>query len=274
MRFARVNDDRREAEPRLVGYCPRCGSPLVPKCGDFRVWHWAHRGIRHCDPWWEETEWHLVSKNRFPTAWQEILHRSEKGEKHIADVKTPDGRVVEFQHSPLSVDERRSREAFYAPLIWVVNGLRRKRDKPNFYKALQRISLKPSVYSSDPIECALLRDWLSSTTDVFFDFGSTEEDRAAFGKHVLWHLHPNMQGRVLLTPVSLDTFVSAVHQGLRFKRLRVVARAAPPTPMVLSVLPIPAVPNAYSSQNGWRRGPESFQQYLARKQRQRSRRRF
>ena len=38
-------------------------------------------------------------KNQFPTEWQEIIQRGNTGEKHIADVKTKDGWVIEFQHS-------------------------------------------------------------------------------------------------------------------------------------------------------------------------------
>ena len=53
------------------------------------MWHWAHRGSRFCDPWWEnETEWHRSWKGQFPVNWQEVVHQAETGEKHIADVKT------------------------------------------------------------------------------------------------------------------------------------------------------------------------------------------
>jgi competence CoiA-like predicted nuclease len=114
MRFALVEGRRLEAERSLSGKCPSCGSTMVPKCGERRVRHWAHRGVLQCDHWWEnETPWHRNWKNKFPAEWQEIIHQAENGEKHIADVKTTHGRVIEFQHSYLTIDERRSREAFY-----------------------------------------------------------------------------------------------------------------------------------------------------------------
>lgn len=101
MRYALVGGKRHAAERGLAGQCPACGAAMIPKCGERRVWHWAHRGERHCDHWWEpETEWHVAWKNRFPAEWQEISCPAENGEKHIADVKTPHGWVVEFQHSP------------------------------------------------------------------------------------------------------------------------------------------------------------------------------
>ena len=92
MKFAVVEGSRREAEPGLSGECPNCDSALVAKCGERRVWHWAHRATLHCDHWWEnQTEWHRTWKNEFPAEWQEIVHRTNNGERHIADVKTAHG---------------------------------------------------------------------------------------------------------------------------------------------------------------------------------------
>lgn len=44
------------------------------------------------------------------------------GEKHVADVKTIGGLVIELQHSAMSLEELRSREAFYGHMIWIVDG--------------------------------------------------------------------------------------------------------------------------------------------------------
>jgi hypothetical protein len=111
---------------------------MVAKCGEERIWHWAHQGTRTCDSWWEpETEWHRAWKGKFPIAWQEVIHPAENGEKHIADVKTDHGWVIEFQYSFIKPDERRSRNAFYPKLVWVVNGTRRKRDRAQFLRACE-----------------------------------------------------------------------------------------------------------------------------------------
>ncbi len=166
MKFALVNGQRQEAQPNLSGKCPTCDHPMVAKCGEVRMWHWAHQGSRFCDPWWEnETEWHRAWKDQFPDEWQEIVHHAENGERHIADVKTGDGWVIEFQHSSIRPDERRSREAFYRSLIWVVDGLRRKRDGGHFSRAWGKgesfypSSSKRRVPSAGG---ALLRDWAGS----------------------------------------------------------------------------------------------------------------
>lgn len=181
MKFALVNGSRCEAAPLLRGECPSCGAPLTAKCGGVRVHHWAHSGRRQCDHWWEpETAWHRAWKNEFPKDWQEIVQRAPDGELHIADVITDAGWVFEFQHSYISQAERRSRETFYTNLIWIVDGSRRSRDKKRFLSVFTegttaRIHEKryPGLKALFP-EGALLRDWIHSPAQVFFDFGDAD----------------------------------------------------------------------------------------------------
>ena len=96
--------------------------------------HWAHLAIRDCDSWAkEETEWHRAWKNKFPADYQEFIqHDGQSGERHIADVRTPHGLVIEFQHSHLKLLERAARERFYGNMVWVVDGTRLQRDYPRF----------------------------------------------------------------------------------------------------------------------------------------------
>lgn len=273
MKFALVGGHRKEAQPGLSGECPNCRSSMVAKCGDIRVWHWAHLGRRTCDHWWEnETEWHRTWKNRFPSEWQEIVHRDESGEKHIADVKTKDGRVIEYQHSYLRSEERQARETFYRPMYWVVDGLRRSRDRQKFLDALSRAKIfvgKPLTLSIPEVEGALLRDWADSRVPVFFDFGEINDLEEAFGFRtpVLWCLDPNgTQGWRHLVPIQRDNFAAAFIERLPLKawdcskQLERVQRN--------------------TAQVNFRSGPRGplratgFQQYLARKRRAQSRRRF
>ncbi len=107
MRFALVEGSKREPQPKQRGECPHCDEDMIAKCGRVKVWHWAHKGKRHCDQWWEnETEWHRSWKDEFPTDWQEIGQQDEEtGEKYLADVKTTHGLVIEFQHSLYDVND-------------------------------------------------------------------------------------------------------------------------------------------------------------------------
>lgn len=70
-----------------------------------------------------ETPWHSDWKKAFPIHFREktFLNRA-LGEYHRADVHTPCGTTIEFQNSPMSLAELKSREAFYPNLVWVLNG--------------------------------------------------------------------------------------------------------------------------------------------------------
>lgn len=188
MKYAIVEGQRREAQPNLVGTCPGCGAPMLAKCGDIKVWHWAHRWQRKCDPWWEnETEWHRAWKNAFPEECQEFVQTAEDGERHIADVKTGQSWVIEFQHSAIKLDERQSREGFYGNMVWVVDGLRRKHDLNQFLNAVTQgvqVSQRPLLINVHPLDCRLVKEWSTSTAPVFFDFGDRIQP------HGLWMLIP------------------------------------------------------------------------------------
>ena len=131
MKYALVDGQRQEAQPGLSGECPAWGCPMVARCGEFNVWHWAHRSRSHCDTWWEnEGPWHRNWKSQFPTAWQEVLQTAEDGERHIADVKTDRDWVLEFQNSYLNPQERRSRDAFYSPKLGKSSASISRRKRP------------------------------------------------------------------------------------------------------------------------------------------------
>jgi len=124
MKFALVNNQRTTPIPHTKGVCEICDEEVISKCGPIRPWHWSHKANSNCDPWWEnETPWHKEWKSNYPEQWQEVVHHDEvTGEKHVADVKTENGLIIEFQNSPLSVSELISRERFYKKIIWVING--------------------------------------------------------------------------------------------------------------------------------------------------------
>lgn len=173
MRFAIVNNRKVEATPGLIANCPGCNQSVTPKCGSQRVHHWAHSRNKMCDTWWEpETEWHRNWKNKFPIEWQEdFLTDNKTGEKHIADIGTEKGLVIEFQHSHINTQERLSREAFYKNLAWVVDGSRLKRDYPRFLKGKDLFTIiKNRIFRVDFPEDYFPCAWLESSAPVLFDF--------------------------------------------------------------------------------------------------------
>jgi competence protein CoiA len=138
-------------------------------------------------------------------------------------VKTDRGVVCEFQHSCLCRDERESREKFYQNMVWVVNGLRRARDRSRFFELLARASIvkaKPLIFTLPLNNCALLRDWVDSRKQVFFDFGDNSEpgDPPSFGGPVLWRLEPRSpKGEAHLSPVLKTSFLDKYRKGLPLK---------------------------------------------------------
>lgn len=219
MKLALINGDKSEATKGARGFCPSCGSELIARCGEVKVNHWAHKG-NHCDPWWEnETEWHRSWKSKFPIEWQEVVRFDENGEKHIADVKTGSGYVLEFQHSYLNPEERRSRNAFYSKLVWVVDGARRITDRSQFQKILKESApLRanvPIIKVHFPDECRLFKEWHDSNALVFFDF----QDEADSEQSVLWFLFPKTSsGDVYLSPFSRVKFIE-LHNNNKFDEL-------------------------------------------------------
>ena len=219
MRFAFFKDERIEATKGAKGVCPSCGSELIARCGEIKIHHWAHK--KNCnDHWWEnEKEWHRNWKNKFPKEWQEIIHKDESGEKHIADVKTPDDWVIEFQHSAIKPEERRSRNEFYnknSKLIWVVDCKRRKTDVKQFTNELFYSfgTSSPSILEVYA-DSRLLKEWKNNNSYVFLDFGNIEIDGSDF-----WCICPLAYDRkAFVTPISRRKFIDYLNNNNAFEKM-------------------------------------------------------
>src|SRR5215813_10548235 len=213
MRFALANGQRIEAFPGGRAKCRRCDGEVIAKCGTHRVAHWAHRGMRDCDTWAEkETEWHRAWKNKFPAECQEFIqYDGQSGEKHIADVRTAHGLVIEFQHSHLDPLERAARERFYRNMVWVVDGTRLQRDYPRFNRG--KDNFRPTAVQgyfllAFPEECFPAM-WLDSSVPVIFDFRGVHESRATdVCRDTLWCLLPGRaEGSAVVVGMSREQFV-------------------------------------------------------------------
>lgn len=215
MRYSIVDDKRAEAQPGLKGVCQYCRSHMIAKCGQYVVWHWAHRKREDCDPWWEsETEWHRSWKDQFPLDWQEIVRTDPAtGEKHIADVETPHGLVIEVQNSPLHPEEMRSRERFYKKLVWIVNGDRRGADGQqetldrryfNMGRSSKHLRSDPLVFTVEwHGKSKLLHNWNKATADVYFDFGDG----------ILWKFNSFEPNKTIIYEDERKTRSKLVRQG-------------------------------------------------------------
>lgn len=218
MRFALIDNDKVEAKSGLKGICLGCSQEVVAKCGFQRVHHWAHKGNKACDSWWEpETEWHRTWKNNYPIEWQEnFLIDQKSGEVHIADVRTSAGFVIEFQHSNITLQERESRERFYKSMVWVVNGLRLKNDYKRFEKRKDYQYLKePNIFGVYDIENFLPVGWSNSPVPVIFDFnGICSSDNRSDSESYIYCLIPKRIGRIgILITLTKTAFIKSTITG-------------------------------------------------------------
>lgn len=127
MQFAERDNKRITASPGEKGTCPLCQQEMIAKCGDIKIWHWAHKSLDICDEFKEpETEWHRKWKEHFSEKQREVIIK-KGNDYHIADIKNQHEMVIEFQNSPISFDDIRKRESFYTPsvypnrMLWVFN---------------------------------------------------------------------------------------------------------------------------------------------------------
>jgi competence protein CoiA len=135
-------------------------------------------------------------------------------EKHIADVRTPLGLTIEFQHSPIKPDERAAREKCYGNLFWVVDGSRLPRDLLRFSMASGHSGRWETGCTSLPSRMRHSRAAGSIAPHRVFDFGDAS-GRIEQTSHVtdpLWCLLPGRaRGQAVVLAISRESFVRATH---------------------------------------------------------------
>ena len=95
------NDEGLKIWPNFSGQraiCDCCFNPLIAKCGDIVINHWAHLSGRDCDSWTEPmTEWHVLWQDIFVAEGADKEVRvKRKDQIHRADVMLENGIVVEL----------------------------------------------------------------------------------------------------------------------------------------------------------------------------------
>lgn len=217
MRFAVAEGRRVEAAPGQGAICPSCERPMVARCGARRVWHWAHKRGPVCDGWWQpETQWHRAWKDNFPVDWQEYICEGDGGERHIADILTPHGLVIEFQHSSLPDSEQAARETFYRNMVWVVDGTVKDRNIARFLKLKDYFHKTPlpGIWECSQPGACFPGMWLGAGVLVVFDFGGDLATQAAEDlRDTLCCVFPgHFGGKVLVAPLPRADFIRMAHE--------------------------------------------------------------
>ena len=93
--------------------CPICGGDVILRRGSINIEHFAHRPNECCaDNWhYDMSEWHYSMQERFPEEQREVIV-NYMGQTHRADI-LHGKQIIEFQHSPISIEELEERNNFY-----------------------------------------------------------------------------------------------------------------------------------------------------------------
>lgn len=128
-----VNQDGEKCLPSKEGdfYCPCCASKVVAKMGNIKIHHWAHSSTEiNCDSR-PISEWHLEWQSYFPKEMVEVYVNNQRR----ADVLLPNKVAIEFQNSPISVEEVLKRNEHHKEgVIWVHNFIEQALNKQFFNK--------------------------------------------------------------------------------------------------------------------------------------------
>ena len=203
MRFAIIGNNKHQLPFKgAKGVCPACGETVIAKCGSIKVHHWSHQSNSNCKYKENKGEWHLKWQMQFEDDWQECqIKNPNTNEINIADIKTQNGFVIEFQHSSISEEERKARENFYCEkqygncgMIWVVDGSRLKNDWIRFNNKHQ-----------------LPTQWLNSKVPVVFDFlGLEQTEQNNSKKKKLYYILP--QDKQKYFTIDRDKFIKIIQQ--------------------------------------------------------------
>lgn len=171
MKWALKNNQRILANPfTRDALCPICLEEVIAKCGEIKIWHWAHKNNIDCDSWSEgETQWHLDWKNEFPPQNQEVIFEKPDNDnpsilkKHRADVFIKN-KVIEFQSSSISPTQIKEREHFYGDMVWVINGM----------TIAKNIAITKRYGSNFLFRWRWFpKSWIAANKDIFVDTGDT-----------------------------------------------------------------------------------------------------
>lgn len=192
MKFAIVGNNKHQKPTKgAKGICPVCGEEVLAKCGNVKAHYWSHLADSKCVYKGNKGEWHIAWQNEFPDDWQEVLLiNTENNERNLADVRTPNGLILEFQHSHIKDEEKTARELFYKNMCWVVDGTNWSKIRTYFenkYKDASEEEIEKRVgidkYDYEMIFSAV---WASSSVPIFYDFygQNTSEERTRWQEYL------------------------------------------------------------------------------------------
>ena len=169
-------------------YCPCCKSLLVQKKGTFMIWHFAHKSLNNCISYYDNKgEWHRKMQELFSENNREIFE-CFGSYKHIYDILTDKERIIEFQHSHISLDDFKKRTKDY-----VFRGLMHEAPRPIwvFDYTERDFSISPQKYDDAPRR---RKFYWKRATDLFGNYLDYKND----SRYELWfYVKPYERGNAI-----------------------------------------------------------------------------
>lgn len=207
-----------DADPAQQYYCQVCDQPVMQKRGEIRIHHFSHYSphgthadiVPCCDHWsYDMTEWHMGWQRRFSSDDIEKVLTAGK-EKHIADLLI-NKIIVEFQHSPISLDDFNERNEFYTRLgykvIWVFDLIEERengRIRDDDFEGSYKWTFVKKLFRE--------MNLAETKATIYFQFDDCEDDCGVLERvKTLWD-----EGRVVKTDsryaLSISEFVQMVKE--------------------------------------------------------------
>ena len=197
--------------------CQTCGSRVEVRKGTKKIpyfAHWRNTLRDNCENWHhDKSDWHKSWQNLFPIDCQEVSMTNEEGIRHIADVFTDD-KIVEFQHSPMSIEEFNKRNEFYTSLgktvIWLFDVRSAARDERLDNHILLKKEIQ-AINGYDPDNDNIMVFIQVSGNNIASEEDATSEIRRIVGKDEM--------GFKTDLSISSGDFVSFVKGDVSYKEL-------------------------------------------------------
>ena len=194
--------ERIRATKNAIAICPECKESLIPKCGDIKIWHWAHKHESNC--WYSSHPMTL-----FHLAWQdlalkqgydvEVNFKNDDGKIiHRADILTKNNRIVEIQHSDISSKEMIKRSEFYKSkqllVDWIIDDNKRyNKNKIEYTPYLHPTTkqIQHQIYSNHyPKKYSCLFNYKNPIYGkVIMDFGGIENNPLTHNLFLIHNIH-------------------------------------------------------------------------------------
>lgn len=160
------NGDKIPPQKNTQARCPCCDSLVNAKMGLINIHHWAHIATEINCNHKPMSEWHYEWQSLFPKKNVEIYVNKQRR----ADVLTDDGISIEFQSSPISIEEIYSRNSLSNNMIIWVHNFMKQYDNKQFVN-IKLVSGKKNLYHAEWLNAHKIFDRDRSTDmGIWFQF--------------------------------------------------------------------------------------------------------